>query len=100
MLLNLVLNSIEALDVSPGHVWVRAVPKDSSTEIVVSDDGPGFSAEMLARGPQPFVTGKPVGTGLGLAMVERTVTDLGGKVSLENGPEGGAVVRVSLPCRS
>ncbi len=100
MLLNLVLNSIEALDSAPGRVKVRAVPEDGGAEIVVADDGPGFSDEMLAHGPRPFVTGKPVGTGLGLAMVERTVSDLGGKVSLANGPDGGAVVRVFLPCRS
>jgi len=100
MLLNLVLNSIEAIDSGSGHVWVKATRDDGRMELVVSDDGPGFSDEMLAHGPRPFVTGKPVGTGLGLAMVERAASDLGGKVSLANGAEGGAIVRVSIPCRS
>jgi signal transduction histidine kinase len=99
MLLNLILNSIEALGSTPGHVWVRASREEGLTEIVVADDGPGFSEEMLAHGVRPFVTAKPVGTGLGLAMVERTVSDLGGRVSLQNEEAGGAVVRVSFPCR-
>ncbi len=99
MLLNLVLNSIEALGPHPGHVWVRACSTDGQVEIAVADDGPGFSEDMLAHGVRAFVTGKPVGTGLGLAMVERTASDLGGRVSLGNAEQGGALVRITFPCR-
>lgn len=46
--------------------------------LTVIDEGPGFNPEMLNNGIRPFVTGKSGGTGLGLAMVQRFVRELGG----------------------
>ena len=63
--------------------------------------GTAFQAvdDLLGIWGEPAVTGKPVGTGLGLAMVERTASDLGGRVSLGNAEQGGALVRITFPCR-
>ena len=67
--------------------------------LTVIDDGPGFTPELLETGIRPFVTGKPGGTGLGLAMVQRFVRELGGQLVLENISPHGACVRVKLPIR-
>jgi signal transduction histidine kinase len=64
----------------------------------VRDDGPGFSEQLLSTAGQPFRTGRPSGTGLGLATVHRTATDLGGSLSFRNLDPRGASVVLSLPC--
>ena len=65
--------------------------------ITLTDNGPGFSREVLGRVFDPYVTSKPKGTGLGLAIVKKIVEEHGGRVEADNRPEGGGRVRVSLP---
>jgi signal transduction histidine kinase len=60
--------------------------------LVVSDNGPGFSHEP--SGPRRVGT-----TGLGLDIVERTVTGLGGEAGITAPPGGGTTVRIRLPRR-
>lgn len=97
-LLNLVLNSVRALGDRPGRVAIDAVRRDGTLELSVSDDGPGFPAEMLRAGIRPFASHLQGGTGLGLAMVRRVAVDLGGEVQLANREPHGAVVRLILEC--
>lgn len=63
------------------------------------DSGPGFGPEALERACEPFYTTRPrnLGTGLGLALSYRILRELGGRLVLENAPEGGAVAHVDLP---
>jgi two-component system, NtrC family, sensor kinase len=96
-LLNLIRNSQEALEGKDGVISILADEGDEEIEIRVEDTGPGFADAMLAGGVRRFVTGKAGGTGLGLAMVDRYVRDQGGRLELENRPEGGARVRIVLP---
>lgn len=67
--------------------------------ITVTDDGPGFSTEMLNRALEPFVTTKPVGqgSGLGLAIVHGIVRIRGGAIRLQNQPDRGGLVEVLWP---
>jgi len=99
---NLVVNGVEAVENAvPGHVIVatrlESVGAADYATITVSDNGPGFSREVLGRAFDPYVTSKPKGTGLGLAIVKKIVEEHGGRVEADNRPEGGARVRVSLP---
>ena len=52
--------------------------------ITVSDNGPGFTREVLGHVFDPYVTSKPKGTGLGLAIVKKIVEEHGGRVEADN----------------
>jgi two-component system NtrC family sensor kinase len=97
-LLNLVLNAAQAVDETGGSVCVAASREDGRLLLSVTDDGPGFPPGLLEGGVRPFASGRPGGTGLGLAMVRRFVLDLAGELLLENPPGGGARVLLRLPC--
>jgi signal transduction histidine kinase len=97
-LLNLVLNSVQALADEPGRVSLDARRMGDHVVLTVTDDGPGFPPELVKAGAQAFVTRRAGGTGLGLAMVRRLALDLGGELALENLDPRGARVRLTLPC--
>jgi nitrogen fixation/metabolism regulation signal transduction histidine kinase len=70
-------------------------PAASAVRLSVEDNGPGFPANILRRAFEPYVTTKPSGTGLGLAMVKKIVDEHGARVELINrstGSAGGATV--------
>ncbi|MBR0567640.1 HAMP domain-containing protein [Azoarcus sp. L1K30] len=64
--------------------------------LVCRDNGPGFPAEILARAFEPYFTTKSKGTGLGLAMVKKIVSEHGGDVRIANRDSGGAEIRIRL----
>lgn len=97
MLLNLLLNSIQAIGPNSGEVRVIAVQQDGRLSMTVSDTGPGFSDDFLRHGIRPFMSLKDGGTGLGLAMVQRFIKDHQGQLQLQNSPQGHACVTLNLP---
>ena len=66
-------------------------------EIRVSDRGAGISGAVMDRLFEPYVSTKPKGTGIGLAIVRKIVEEHEGTVTAENRPEGGASFVVRLP---
>ena len=98
-LLNLILNARDACGPTGTiSLGVRKV-QDTWIEFSVTDSGPGFSEQALARGFEPFFTTKGgEGSGLGLAMVYDMTKLAGGRVTLSNTQTGGRV-RLSLPLR-
>ncbi len=96
-LLNLILNAADALEGNPGTIQIKARTNPQGLRIDVQDDGIGFSQDMLKHGIRPFRTSRQRGTGLGLAMVQRFVKDVGGTISLSNQPNHGACVSILLP---
>jgi signal transduction histidine kinase len=98
-LLNLVGNALHALGEGPGKITVLAHGEKGEITLEVRDTGPGFPREILETPGQPFRTGRAAGTGLGLATVKRTASDLGGRMELTNLETGGASVILKLPCR-
>ena len=98
-LLNLILNAADAIGAGPGRIVVSAGAHDELLELSVSDDGPGFPADLLREGIGPFRTGRSGGTGLGLSIVSRLVRNLDGRMELSNLEPHGARVRLILPFR-
>jgi len=95
--INLIKNSMQAMP-SGGMVEIIVTPQpDKRVEVTLKDSGPGFSAEALAKIFQPYFTTKADGSGLGLALAYKTITDYGGEISAANDPSGGAMVRMLLP---
>lgn len=94
-LLNLILNAIDATP-EGGRIVVRAMSCDEQICLEVVDNGPGIPPAHRARLFAPFFTTKPHGTGLGLFVTKKLVSDQGGTVSFESGP-GHTVFRIRLP---
>lgn len=65
-------------------------------QIEVIDDGPGIPPDLVADIFEPFVSGRENGTGLGLALVSKIISDHDGWISVDSVP-GRTVFRVSLP---
>ena len=97
---NLVQNAIEASPTG-GVVHVKAWQENGTFSLTVTDEGPGVPPESRARIFDPFFSTKnrlsTGGMGLGLALVHRSVTGMGGTVNVEDGPAGGACFVVRLP---
>ncbi|WBU54075.1 nitrogen regulation protein NR(II) [Paracoccus sp. SCSIO 75233] len=69
----------------------RALP----LQVEIEDDGPGIPDAIAAQIFEPFVSGRENGTGLGLALVSKIITDHGGWLRVESRP-GRTVFRISL----
>jgi signal transduction histidine kinase len=94
VLLNLTRNAIEATPAGGGHLLLRARSTPTTVTVDVEDDGPGFPQDLPVF--DAFFTTKDQGTGLGLALVHRIVTDHGGTIRVESRP-GRTCFSVSLP---
>jgi nitrogen fixation/metabolism regulation signal transduction histidine kinase len=98
LLNNLLTNSLEALDGRENPViMIETQRTGGQVSLVVIDNGPGFQGGLLQQAFDPYVTSKPKGTGLGLAIVRRIIEEHGGAVEVDNAPQGGARVRITLP---
>lgn len=64
--------------------------------VEIIDDGPGIPPEIATNIFEPFVSGRENGTGLGLALVSKIITDHEGWITADSAP-GRTVFRVSLP---
>jgi signal transduction histidine kinase len=99
---NLIRNSLEACadaGVAP-KVTVHGDVSSGDAELIVEDNGPGFTPESLSKAFQPFATTKANGTGLGLAIVQKVIVSHNGLITAANRPQGGAQFRVRLPIRA
>lgn len=94
---NLLRNSAEAArSDTPVRVTVRAAAVGNNAEISLHDNGNGIPEAALKNIFIPFFTTKAQGTGLGLALVHRIVTEHGGSIRAGN-DLGGAVFTLTLP---
>lgn len=101
---NLVDNAV-TFSPRSGKIWIRLVPNGEEAVITVEDEGPGVSETDLERIFERYMSNRPRGEdgpgeshfGIGLWIVRRNVTAMGGKVTAENRPQGGLCITVRLP---
>jgi len=96
VLLNLLLNAIQAID-DAGYIRVRLASEDDFATVTISDTGRGIDPEHLTNIFRPFFTTKKRGTGLGLSLVSRIVEAHGGRVQVHSTPGEGSQFMVWLP---
>jgi two-component system, NtrC family, nitrogen regulation sensor histidine kinase GlnL len=107
--LNLIKNAAEAAGSKGGTIRLRTFydlslrlrRRDGTgnalpLQVEIIDDGPGLPPTIAAEVFEPFVSGRENGTGLGLALVSKIITDHDGWIAVDSVP-GRTVFRVSLP---
>ena len=111
VMLNLLKNAAEATPPVGGLIMLRTayragvkVRTTRGTEslplqVSISDNGGGVPEELKPHIFEPFVTSKANGTGLGLALVSKVISDHGGVISCDSAP-GFTVFRMLLPVAS
>jgi signal transduction histidine kinase len=98
-LFNVIHNAAEAGPERPVVVSVAPDVQNSvpGFRVTVSDSGPGFAPEVMAKLFTPFFTTRPGGTGLGLSVAQHIAVLHGGSIRAENKPDGGASLTIWLP---
>ncbi|MBQ7738588.1 MAG: two-component sensor histidine kinase [Desulfovibrionaceae bacterium] len=79
------------------HLEQQGSGQDAQVVLTIRDSGPGFDLAIIDHIMDPFFTTKDGGTGLGLPIVNSIITSHEGSIVLENAPEGGAMVAITLP---
>lgn len=95
---NLVRNALQSLVGGRGRVVVETLAMPDGIHLLVTDTGRGMSDAERRHAFDDFFTTRADGTGLGLSVVRRLTTDLGGAVRIDSTPGHGTCVRVVLPC--
>ena len=97
---NVLANAFDALAerAPPRRLWLSAEVTEQGVNLVLRDNGPGFSEQALRHAREPFFTTKTStqGLGLGLAICETLMRALGGELLLANHAQGGAQVTLQL----
>jgi signal transduction histidine kinase len=100
--LNVVTNALDAAAETPqgGRVEVATfyLPETARLQVLVSDNGPGIPAEHLGKLFSPFVSFKGSrGTGLGLPVSQKIVSEHGGRILVQSEPSSGSRFTLDIP---
>jgi signal transduction histidine kinase len=101
VLLNLILNGMDAMDTVPRSQRSLVVrveeARDGNLQVAVSDCGTGIAPADAAHIFEPFFTTKPNGMGMGLAISRTIIEAHGGDIRAENNAPGGTTFTFTLP---
>lgn len=101
ILVNLIVNAVDAIGDAPGTISIRVMPTDDGRRVrcEVSDTGSGIAPEELSKIFEPFFTTKPPdkGTGLGLPVAKEIVASYGGTLAVESTLGKGTTFSFDLP---
>jgi two-component system sensor histidine kinase HydH len=96
VLLNLVKNAVEATE-GKGKILVSSGARDAQVWFAVQDTGKGMPVDVLEKIFHPFYTTKDKGTGLGLAVINKIITDHHGTITVDSVAGRGSTFTVRLP---
>lgn len=99
---NLLNDALQAMDAVPAaqrrlRLRIDTEPGSGRGVLRLSDGGPGLATEVLEHLFEPFLSTRPGGLGLGLSLCATLADAMGGALSAQNGPAGGAEFRLELP---
>jgi signal transduction histidine kinase len=100
ILLNIIMNALQAMEVEGGKLLVETAATGNGTiSFIVTDNGPGIPAQTIDRiFDRYFTTKKPgEGTGLGLFVTKSLVETMGGEITVSSKSGGGTTFTVALP---
>ncbi len=95
LFINLIKNGFESKENAIVSVSIREI--GNRLQILISDNGTGFSEAKLKNSFMPFETTKENGSGLGLIICHRIILDHNGTMILQNRKDGGGEVVITLP---
>jgi len=98
VLLNLILNAMDAMESSPTRELVVAISpaENNQVKISVADTGSGIAPEIAEQLFQPFVTTKRHGMGIGLSISRAIIDAHNGRIWVEPNPAGGTIFHFTL----
>lgn len=96
VLINLVMNAIQALD-DGGKIYIRTEKDPEWVRLMVKDTGCGMATEQVERIFEPLYTTKPKGIGLGMSIVKMLIEKHDGKIDVESRQNIGTTVTLSFP---
>jgi len=97
VLVNLILNSAQAMDATGGVLKIEVALKGDALRLKIIDSGPGIPRETLPKLFEPFATTRANGFGLGLYSCKRIVEEHGGTISAFRNPIRGSTFTILLP---
>ncbi len=99
VLVNLVKNAMEATDTGD-RIILATGSQDEQVWFSIRDTGKGMTPEVKEKIFHPFFTTKEKGTGLGLAVIHKIITDHNGTIDLETAPGEGSTFTIRLPIKA
>ncbi len=100
IMLNIIMNALQAMEADGGIVQVESCSRNSAElSIIISDTGPGIAAESLERIFEPYFTTKKrgEGTGLGLFVTKELVENVGGSIEVSSTVGAGTTFTLTFP---
>jgi signal transduction histidine kinase len=98
-LINLIINSLQAMDGSGGKVTIVLSGEDGGrrARIEIIDTGRGIAADDISKVFEPYYSTKETGTGLGLAIVKKAIDDHRGTITVKSKVGEGTTFTITLP---
>ncbi len=96
VLRNILTNAIESIQ-EHGRIGIVLKSTGSKLLLEIADTGPGLEPDILERIFEPYFSTKDVGTGLGLPIAKKIITDHGGNITAQPNQPQGLKIRITLP---
>lgn len=95
-LLNIIINAVEAMEPGQGTLRLKTEREGNQCLVSIADNGAGIAPDALTKLFEPYFSGKPNGTGLGLTHTYTIILTHKGTISVESAVGQGTTFRVTL----